>query len=228
MVRAEDTAAVDTIHSFFERLLLNWDYTPLGGSFTKWDNDVLHFFGHECLVGFVAIAMQERRFSIAADVLSMPLFKPRNHEQTGEAATYSKFRPYLESLESRNQQLKLNRLSLHADVISEHHEHSVVPFSSFMEADVTLYARGLIATKFPWYPVSAVFLGRSFGSLPTYVRATSKRFYDRLKPLLFNREPDVLRSELTAALTASKGIQFDYREVSVAQLLNLEGLGTAP
>jgi hypothetical protein len=156
----------------------------------------------------------------------MPLYKPRAHENTGEHATYTAFRSHLESLESRNINLKLNRLSLHADLLSEHHEHSVVSFPSFLEADLTLYVRGLLSPKCRWYPVSAVFLGRSSGALPTYVRATSARFYDRLKPLLLNLDASTLRTNLVAALAQTKGLRFDYQEVSVEQLLNLPNLAT--
>ncbi len=77
-----DAAAVDKIHTFFEALLEQWDKTPLNKAYSRWDNDALHYFGHECLVGFVAIAMRARAFSVAAEVLSMPLYKPRAHENT--------------------------------------------------------------------------------------------------------------------------------------------------
>jgi hypothetical protein len=226
LVRQNDSNSTDAIHGFFEALLANWDYAPLNVSYSRWDNDVLHYFGHECLVGFLAVAMQERTFSIAADVLSMPLYKPRFHERTGEAATYVSFFAHLESLEARNRKLQLNRISLHADLLAEHHEHSIVKFDSFLEADLTLYVRSLLSSGFGWYPVSGVYLGRSFGSLPTYVRATSTKFYDRLKPLLFNMEADTLRANLTATLAQVRGLRFDYQEVSVPKLLNLEALAT--
>src|SRR6476659_2407818 len=43
----------------------------------------------------------------------------------------------------RNQRLRLSRLSLHADLLAEHHEHSLVSLTNFIEADFTLYVRGL-------------------------------------------------------------------------------------
>jgi hypothetical protein len=224
LVTSKDESAVDTIHSFFEALLLNWNYSPLGKTYSRWDNDVLHYFGHECLVGFVAIAMDARAFQLAAEVLSMPLYKPRDHDRTGEAASYTAFFAHLPSLDGRNQRLKLNRLSLHADILAEHHEHSLVPFTNFIEADFTLYVRALLAPKFRWYPISLVFLGHSFGSFPTYVRATSARFYDRLRPLLLGLGVDALRAQITDALTGTKPLQMDYREISVPKLMNLEAL----
>ena len=226
LVKGGRQQSTDSVHAFFEALLGSWNARPIGRTYTRWDNDVLHYFGHECLVGFVAIAMQERAFDVAAEVLSMPLFKPRDEDPTGEAVTYQYFREHLQSLDARNQRLKLNRLSLHADLLSEHHQHSIVSFASFMEADFTLYVRGLLTPKYRWYPESAIFLGRSYGALPTYVRATSRRFYDRLKPLLFNLDAVDLRSQLAAMRAESRPLQIDYREIPLAQLLNLEGLAT--
>lgn len=227
LLKRPDQKSVDVIHAFLEALLANWDYTPLNTPYTRWDNDVLHYFSHECLVGFVAVSMQERAFSAAAEVLSMPLYKRRAHDRTGESATYAAFLPHLESLESRNRKLSLNRLSLHADLLAEHHEHSSVRFDSFLEADLTLYVRGLLSPKFHWYPISGVFLGRSFGSLPTYVRASSAKFYDRLKPLLLDLDADALRTNLADAIANTRGLRFDYHEVSIQRLLNLEALATS-
>jgi len=227
LIRNGGEKTADIVHSFFETILTNWDYAPLNVQYTRWDNDVLHYFGHECLVSFVGLAMHERAFSTAAEVLSMPMYKPRAHDRTGELATHASFFPHLESLESRNRSLKLNRLSLHADLLAEHHEHSIVRFDSFLEADLTLYVRGLLSPKFHWYPISGVFLGRSFGALPTYVRATSERFYNRLKTLLFNLDANTLRTNLAAAAAQGRPLRFDYQEVSLQRLLNLEALATS-
>jgi TIR domain len=227
LIRSGEPRTADIVHSFFEGLLALWEYAPLNTSFTRWDNDVLHFFGHECLVSFVGAAMQERDFHVAADILSMPFYKPRAHERTGEPVYYNSIRSYLESLRSRNDQLKLNRLSLHADLLLEHHEHSVISFTSFMEADITLYVRGLIAPKYGWFPVSAVYLGRSFGALPTYVRATSTKFYERLKPLLLDLDVQTLKATIISSSNERGGLRFDYQDVSVAQLLNLDQISTS-
>lgn len=226
LIRSDNDKSADIIHDFFEAVLSKWDYAPVNQTYNRWDNDVLHYFGHECFVGFVAIAMQERAFVLAADVLSMPFYKARAHERTGEAVSYAELRPYLESLESRNRTQNLRRLSLHADLIAEHHEHSLVSFSGFLEADLTLYARGLLTGQ-EWYPISGVYLGHSFGALPTYVRATSERFYKRLQPFLLNQDAPTFRTNLQAALSQSRGLRFDYREISVSRLLNLENLGTS-
>jgi hypothetical protein len=228
IVRSGDERSADTVHRFFERLLELWDYAPLNTPFTRWDNDVLHFFGHDCFVSFVALCIQERQFKTAADVLSMPFFKPKLHEVTGEAVNYNAIMPSVGSLYARNEKLRMNRISLHADVLGDHHSKSLVSLISFVEADITLYVRGIISPKYQWHPESAVHLERSFGSLPTYVRATSARFYERFRPLLLGIEPHELRTTIQARQADQAGrLRSGYHVISLPQLLNLEQLSTA-
>lgn len=175
----------------------------------------------------VALCMQERSFQAAADILSMPLFKSASYDLTGEAVSYNVFRASPLSLHRRNERLKLRRLSLHADLLSAHHETSLVPFVAFLEADITLYVRGLIAPKYRWFPESAVFLERSHGSLPTYARATSSKFYNRLKPLLMDVSASDLRSKVQASRQEGNVLHFDGYTIPLERALNLEQLGTS-
>ena len=223
LVRAGDQRSIDTVHSFFEKIFSLWDYHPVNSKFTRLDNDAYQFFGHNAFVSFVAIAMRERSFAMAADVLSTPFFKPRDNQNTGEAVSYSKFKAYLQSLETRNSNMKLNRLSLHADLLAEHHEHSSVAFNYFMEADLTLFVRGILSPKDSWYPDSSIYLSDSYGALPTFARATSTRVYEKLKVILFNKSPNELRQQITNVSVPRSA----FREIPIRELLNLEKLATA-
>src|SRR4030095_7794979 len=70
LVQGNDPRRADTVHKYLESLYSLWDKGPEGGTYTRWDNDVLRFFGHDSLVSFVATCMQERDFEFAAEVLS--------------------------------------------------------------------------------------------------------------------------------------------------------------
>lgn len=226
IVKESSVRSSDMIHSFFESLMRTWDHAPIGVRYTRWDNDVYQYFVHDLFVSFVAISMEQRAFEFASDLLSMPFFKPRSHdERTGEAVDYTEFRAYAESLEALGKVRR--RLSVHADLLSEGHEHSIVGWSAFLEADLTLHMRGLLAPKLHWYPISALYLVNAYGALPTYVRAKSKRFYDRLKPLLLNIEADAIRKELAGLAEKGDALRFDYRSLDVARLVAASELATA-
>jgi hypothetical protein len=225
MVSNSSDRTQDTIHAFFESLMKSWDSVPLNTRCTRWDNDVYQYFVHDLFVSFVAISMEQRSFELAAEILSMPFFKPRAHDQTGEAADYTEFRPYAESLDKYGSSRR--RISLHADLLNEAHEHSVVSQTAFMEADLTLHLRGLLVPKMSWYPISALYLGSTYGALPTYVRAKSRRFYERLKPLLVNTEAEAIRSHLSDLATKREGLRFDYRTLDVERLIAAPELATS-
>lgn len=217
--------SADRLHSFFESLMQSWDYAPLNKRYSRWDKDFYQFFVHDLFVSFVAIGMQQRAFGLVAEILSMPFFKPKAHDSTGESADYTEFRPYLESLESYGKDRR--RISFHADLLNEGHEHSIVTQTAFMEADLTLHVRALVAPKLHWYPISALYLSNTYGALPTFVRAKSTRFYERLKPLLLDIEADALRTTLADVASNSKALRFDYRDLDTSRLIAVSELATA-
>lgn len=225
LISHQDGKTADALHAFFESLMRSWDYTPLNVRYSGWDNDAYQYFVHDLFVSFVSIAMQQRSFDLVTDVLSMPFFKAKAQDRTGEAADYVEFRPYTESLDNYGRSQR--RISFHADLLNEAHEHSIVTPTAFMEADLTLHLRGLLAPKLSWYPISALYLAHTYGSLPTFVRAKSKRFYERLKPLLLNTEADALRQHLAESAKIDKGLRFDYRTLDVARLIAAPELATS-
>lgn len=219
--------SIDIIHHFFEKLLENWDFRSVNTPHSTWDNDVYQFFAHDAFVSFVAIAMEQKEFQFITDFLETPFFKRQRDSKTGEAVRYTEFRPYLESLEQKNRSLSQRRFSLHADLLNEMHEHSSVSQCSFMEADVTLYLRGLLSPEVDWYPITALYLAHSDGSLPTYVRAQSKKVYEKLRPLLFNVEAEGVRQILLKAATERKFPRFGYYTPNMEKLFAAEKLATA-
>jgi TIR domain len=220
--------AADVIHRFIEDIASGWEYTPIGEPYSIYDNDVYRYFAHDLLVSFVALAMDQRRFDVAAQVLAMPIFFPRKEELTGESVTYVRLRPYLRSLDARKQRLSLNRISLHADLLMDEHDHSIVTKKMFIEADITLYARGLISPNLDWYPISALYVSRSYGSLPSYSRAQSSMFYERLSPLLLNQTADQFREILNGSYQNGRSpLSFDYSNVELKHLFNIDFLATS-
>lgn len=227
IISSEQSNSADIIHSFFESMTKYWDYRPQNSRYSGWDNDIFQYFFHDALVSFVAISMQQKAFTLAHDVLAMPFFKPKAYDNTGEAIDYNRFYPYLESLDSYNNSLERRRLSVHADLINELHEHSIVSQTDFMEADLTLYLRGLISPKSNWFPVSALYLSGTSGALPTYVRARSAKFYNRLKPFIYDREADEIRRLLAEQDGSGQGLRFDYRILSLSRLMAAQDLATS-
>jgi hypothetical protein len=228
ILKSDDSKRMDRVHTFFEEVSKSWDYTPPNRGYSRWDNDALRYFIHDCFVGFVALCIGENALPELADFLSTPFYRPDHDGRTGKTKAYIEFRPYIESFEHRNKIKSLNRISLHADVISETHEHSIVPLDRFLEADLILYVRGLLAPKYNWYPVSAIWLSRTYGTVRLFARAESTRYYDRIKTLFFSKTADELRTELVPYVSGQQNVvRFDYETLPLARLLNLEQLATS-
>ena len=225
----EGSSSADAIHRFLEDLFGLWDYgRPDNGRYSVIDNDALKFFAHSTFVATIACCMKQRKFAFANSVLSTPFFKPSSNEYTGKLENYTSLRTYLKSLEEiRKRRLSLNRLSVHADMIKDTFNHSIVSLGDFMEADFTLYLRGMMESDTgasDWFPVSLVYASDSYGAFPTYVRATSKSFFSRLSPLLGDASAEQIRS----TIRDGKGrIRFGgWADPDVWQLANAEALAT--
>jgi len=85
----------------------------------------------------------------------------------------------------------------------------------------------LLASNFKWYPVSGIWLSRSFGSLRAFARGQSGKFYKRLSAILFDRSADSLRETLAPYVNGQEqSVRFDYEPLPIGRLMNLEQLGT--
>lgn len=227
LFRVDEKKAFKAAHDFFERFLADWDYSPLNETYTRLDNDALRYFIHDCFVGFVAIALAEEKFEGLSEFLATPFYILKHDGRTGDTNNYAMIRPYLESMEHRNRQKNLNRLSLHADIIAETHKTSVVPLDQFLQADLVLYVRSLLNTSFPWYPISAIWLAGSYGSVKVFARGESTRYFSRLASLFFGLGPEPFRTKIREQIADPNGVfRFDYRALPLESLLNLEKLGT--
>lgn len=228
-----DQASIDEVHSFFEQIVQLWDYR-VESPYSSFDNDVLRFFGHYCFVGVIAICMKRRYFSQADKLLGTPFFVSRPGSVTGSPQYYDCLRPYLSSIEERRKsRLGLNRISVHADIISDSFNRiKTISFADFMEADFTLYLRSLIASSFggvvvDWYPISLLYAASASGAFPSYARGLSMTFYSRLKTVLYNSPPDGLRSALIPYQSGTeKFVRYNYNTLPVFTLGNIKGLGT--
>lgn len=92
---------------------------------------------HDVFVSAVAIGLDEGRFDLAEAILAKPwLLQPADGSNRASTSDFTAFNQYIESLEHRKNRLKLNRISLQADILHDSHRSGAVPsFESVMQAD---------------------------------------------------------------------------------------------
>jgi hypothetical protein len=179
-MRLDDKCDIEnTLHSLFERLIPGLDYSAHGESVTRYHADLHRFFCHFVFVQSVRLLIDHRRFHCVDRLLSAPYLKRKHDQYTAESARYTLFSYSLESLQHRNDRLKLRRLSHHADVIKEICEGSPFDIGGFVEADFLLWLRSHLnpeKASYGWWPTSAIFASYSYGTFPVFLRAEDAEY----------------------------------------------------
>jgi hypothetical protein len=177
----------------FAPLFSQYNLPPgFSGGFFDVQFDLPKFVGHELMVTLFSALIWERRWRLVADLCRETVMIPNagRRFQAETPVTYIYASEYLKLLDYRNERLKLNRLSLHADILKERHETGDLaeqsPWRRFQDADVFLYLRSVFEQPQEdfwevWRPWTAVFLNGCPGFL---LEATQREKAEQLlKPL---------------------------------------------
>jgi hypothetical protein len=189
MAKYEPTIEVyDAVHSFFESVLL-YKYPPEGrsaGREIEFDN--YKFILHELFLYSFAVLLHNRRYEGARALMEQRYFIPagRSTTQRERLVTFKRFRDYVRTLEeTRNERLKLGRLSVVADMLKQRSTRPDVTFLDLMQADFVLHLFSVL--HFPddkWFPGTLIYASHGGVSFELFARAISRRSFEHLKTLL--------------------------------------------
>ena len=103
----------------------------------------------------------------------------------------------IESLEHRKSRLKLNRISLQADLLKERSGVLDITFRQIMQADFLLFIRGSLDKlrnpddaiyQLGWWPMTLVYTGYDTKPFEVFSRAREKEYFENLCKVLGIRE----------------------------------------
>lgn len=226
----EDGRVWDVLLSQIERLgRLMWRQPDLM-SWHPHQFDAYRIVARDVFVSTLAVALDEERFDLATAAIERSwLMRPTDGANRPSTSDFSAFDHHVESLEHRKQRLKLNRISLHADVVHDAHAAGAVPgFESVLQAEFVIFLRSLSqSTQGRWYPFPLVYASDRFAPFPIFARAESEAFFARLAPVL--GVPDL--AEFRRRLTEIEGGErvsrmFDHHGLPVKYLANADFLGS--
>ena len=184
---------------------------------------------HDAFLTMIALALEAERFDLVQAALGKPyLLREHNGADRPASSNFTVFYQYVESLESRKQRLKLNRISLHADIFKEAHPIGSLPsFEALMQADFILY----LAANEPlasgrWYPFLLVYATDRFSPFPVFARAESSNYLSRIAPIFGAKTVDECKQRISDAQASqlSTGM-FSHHGLPVTYLANLKHLG---
>jgi hypothetical protein len=215
-------------HRFFEKLLPHYVPIITGNSFSYSDTDFdnYKYIVHELYLYLVAILLDEERFDQAKLFIDADLYIERNHFFNNEQMVPpSAINCDLRSLQDRNLRLKLNKISLHAELLNQQSKLSEVPFASLAQADIVLFL-ALGKKELIWWPHTAVHL-MSYGTiLPLFARANSRKYFAKMRPILSGDSVEQFKARITHLRESKSVPRWDHRSLNLPNLLGLNALAT--
>lgn len=224
-----DFSYYEMIFEFLEKLLrLNYP-TEGVGSYSEWWFENYRFFSMENFLYLVALLIKYKKI----DEVNY-FTEEKYYIRTGyEKGTYDfiAFNTYVKSLEEfRKSRLKLNRISLIADLLKERCDLSLLSFDEIMQADFILSLKSTFDKDndyYYWFPRTLVYKGwHSRESFPIFLKAESKRYFEIVSKLfnVNNKEELLEKFNKASAVFGLQNWRFDYQSIPFATFLNLDKL----
>lgn len=184
---ADETAKI--VHGFLESLI---PYMDRPRNITQWridDFDNFKFIVHELYLHAVACFIRHEKFDSAAALMTDGYYLSDSFREYGlEMTTFCVFRQHLGSLKYRNDRLKLDRSSLHADILMQRSRESGVEFRDIMQADFVLFLKSYLDRSqiqpHYWWPETLIYAGRQLKPFEIFARSQSTKYFNKMKCLL--------------------------------------------
>lgn len=229
----QTTSSAPVIHKFFESLIPFIGRPEGVNSYHEWDWDNYKFIVQESFILCVSIFLKHERFELVSYLLNQRYYIQKD-DRNGRSAmvSFGVFRSYLESLKHRNNRLKLQRLSVHADMMKERCTDSGVSFDAVMQADYVLYLvealHGLKENRRQeWWPETLVFKSFHGGAFEIFLRSESIEYFDRLAPVLGISKKEELEPFIEGVKDDSIYVpKWQFERIDPLELMNYETLCT--
>lgn len=132
----------------------------------------------------------------------------------------------------RNQRMRLNRLSLRADLLERRSRSPSVDFKDLMQTDFILFLRTAVDTlasgkELRWWPETLVYAGRLYIAFEVFGRAQSKVYFDRIKGMLGVTNVDELKEVIYKIGPEISLPRWEFDSFDPRQLTGIEELATS-
>ncbi|MFC9775962.1 SEFIR domain-containing protein [Paenibacillus chitinolyticus] len=175
---------VGQLVEFFERIYPYSEFQG-NGSYYESQQDHYKFFITELYLYSASILLRDKKYSMLNQFLSSEYYVEGKYGKQ-YLKDFTDFRFYLESLKYRNEKLRLNRGSLHADLLikraSEKYKKDLIVTDILLYNLSKLYFFEEAAYKGDWFPNTHIYL-REAGVLKLFSKLKSQSHYEEIKAL---------------------------------------------
>ena len=181
----EDASTLeDVLQSFLEKLIALKYRPPEITSFNDTWFDAHSIFVYEMFLYLIGVLIKNEKITNLRTILTSRYLLPESVARQGEDfVSCEEFYTSADALEYRNKRLKLNRLSLLADLMKERATRKGIPFRDVMQAELVVLLVSLLTNDMHWYPHTLVFSGRRGGRFPLFIRAAQHKHFAKLKTI---------------------------------------------
>lgn len=214
--------SADYIVDFFEQVYAFSEHRG-GGVFTDNQFDHYKFFIHELFLHTIILLLRFRKYEVISIIVNADYYvESRYHND--RALTYDSFRFYAESLRDRNIRLKLNKISITADLLVRRADKYK---KELVEADLLLYyISEMRAIKlFTWFPVTYFYFKSPFRLVS---RMKSERHFELVKKM-FNVDSKEDFIEKAGNIQRERGYYESFQSIpSLRDFIDLHQIASHP
>lgn len=218
------------IHRLFESLI-PYMHKPVNiTQWREWSFDNFKFLIHELFLYVLAIFLKYERFDAATCFLDQQYYLSW-HPDSGQniMCSFTVFRKYTQSLDDRNERLKLRRLSVRADLLNERCKGTGIDFHDLLQADFVAFMRAEVKRKNAWWPETLLYLDQFNQPFEIFARSASKAYFDRVKVLLAINTPKDLNELLKSYREDPRKLPtWEFESFEPETLLGYHRLATRP
>jgi hypothetical protein len=232
-----NTREVQTqLHRFFERLIPYLTRPKGVQSYRDWDSDNFKFIIQELFLYCVAALLKREAFDAVAYLVRNRYFVAEDPDfGRNSMQSFHIFRAYLKSMDYRNSRLKLNRLSVHSDLLKQRCVATAINFNHVMQADFFLFLRDCLDavrsnTYHHWWPYSLLYIADREKPFEIFARAESVQYFDSVKPIFDIQKKEDFGILFTAFKEGTLRVPTweESRSINPAVLMGYDGLASRP
>jgi hypothetical protein len=219
------------LNLFFENLIPYMNHKGVGQYF-KYQFDNIRFIAEELFLSKMAILLKNQKFESAHDFINTS-FLSRSSSNGLSNVRFDKFQSSIESLNTiRKNKLKSNRISLSYDLMKERSESTKgITFDNICEADFILWFNAISSkNRLHWFPGTLAFIDEYSPNLEIFVRAESKKFFEKFKIVLNVDSLDDLKLKFNEIISNNDLSRWRYPNawgaLPLEACLNLERLAS--
>jgi len=232
-IHLDDARTRKIVHQFFNDLIPYLDHPEGASTWRTWDYDNFKYIANELFLTATAIYLKNECFD-SVDYYCTNRYFDKKRLEEGQSAlrSFQVFRGHLQSLDARNVRLKLNRLSLQADIIKERSRAEYADFDHLMQADLVLFLRDSVDALAgkggqKWFPDTLVYSTHWPKPAELFVRCEEKEYFGRaVKALGIASKADMHNLIAKFADETLRLPTYQYDTINIRILTNADKLDT--